>query len=87
MCPSDTQGKGYPDLSTLQLLRRVANQFPEARMYALVDADPHGIDILSVYTFGSRKNAFSEDHRGLPLGSRLQWIGVKATELSRWVTA
>jgi meiotic recombination protein SPO11 len=52
-------------------------------MYALVDADPHGIDILSVYTYGSSKNAFSEDYAGLPLGGRLQWIGVKATELSR----
>lgn len=79
------QGKGYPDLSTLQLLRRLADTFPETHIYALVDADPHGIDILSVYTFGSRANAFSEDHIGLPLGDRLEWIGVKAIEWSKYV--
>ncbi|BEI87802.1 uncharacterized protein CcaverHIS019_0105200 [Cutaneotrichosporon cavernicola] len=39
-------GKGFPDLSTLQLLRRLADQFPCARIGALVDADPHGIGIF-----------------------------------------
>lgn len=74
------QGKGYPDLSTQQLLRRMADTFPEARFYALVDADPHGIDIMSVYKHGSRANAHSSSHDGLGLGDRLQWLGVKASE-------
>lgn len=78
-----TQGKGYPDLSTLQLLRRLANQFPLARVYALVDADPHGIGILSVYGYGSKSNRHSEQYAGLALGDRIEFLGVKATEWAR----
>ncbi|TXT07159.1 hypothetical protein VHUM_03329 [Vanrija humicola] len=80
---SSTNGKGYPDLATLQFTRLVADSFPRVPIYALVDADPHGIDILSVYTHGSRANAHSADHAGLGLGPRLRWMGVKATDLWR----
>jgi meiotic recombination protein SPO11 len=51
-----------------------------ARFYALVDADPHGLDILSVYTNGSQATKFSYDHADLALGDRLEWMGVKASE-------
>ena len=54
-----------------------------ATFYALVDADPHGIDILSVYTRGSKSTAFSHDHGGLALGDRLKWLGVKASDWIR----
>lgn len=83
MHPTDTQGKGYPDLSTLQLLRRLADQFPRARMYGLVDADPHGIGILSVYAHGSKSNRHSTQYSGLALGDRLEFLGVKATEWAK----
>ena len=45
-----------------------------------MDADPHGIDILQVYTFGSKSTTHSYDHNGLALGKRLKWMGVKASE-------
>ncbi|KAL1405457.1 endodeoxyribonuclease [Vanrija albida] len=77
-------GKGYPDLATLQFLRLLADTFPRTPIYALVDADPHGIDILSVYTYGSRNNAHSAHHAGLGLGDRLRWMGLKATDLWRF---
>jgi meiotic recombination protein SPO11 len=54
-----------------------------AKLYALVDGDPHGLDILSVYTNGSRATQYSYDHADLALGDRLEWIGVKSSELSR----
>ncbi|KAK4684356.1 hypothetical protein P7C73_g5827, partial [Tremellales sp. Uapishka_1] len=90
-------GKGYPDLATLQLLSRLAYDFPtsafqtilpqapltcptRARFFALVDADPYGIDIMSTYYQGSRANQFSYDHAGLALGDRLTWLGVKGSE-------
>lgn len=53
-----------------------------ATFFALVDADPHGIDILSVYTTGSKATRFSAEHEGLALGERLNWLGVKATDWS-----
>ncbi|KAL7421510.1 endodeoxyribonuclease [Cryptotrichosporon argae] len=76
-------GKGYPDLATLQLTRAIADTFPNARIFGLVDADPHGLDILSVYTNGSRATKYSYDHDGLALGDRIEWLGVKVSELGR----
>ncbi|GMK54342.1 hypothetical protein CspeluHIS016_0109280 [Cutaneotrichosporon spelunceum] len=75
-------GKGFPDLSTLQLLRRMADQFPCARICALVDADPHGIGIMAVYAYSSKANRYSEDHSGLALCSRIEYLGFKPTEWS-----
>nr|ODN90288.1 hypothetical protein L204_05892 [Cryptococcus depauperatus CBS 7855] len=73
-------GKGFPDLATRQILYLIANSFPKASMYALVDADPHGLSIFSNYTYGSKANAYSKDHAGIALGERLQWLGLKASD-------
>jgi meiotic recombination protein SPO11 len=51
-----------------------------ASFHALVDADPHGIDIMQVYTLGSKATTHSHDHKGLALGRKLNWMGVKASE-------
>ncbi|WVF71723.1 hypothetical protein IAT40_006531 [Kwoniella sp. CBS 6097] len=75
-------GKGFPDLATRQMLRLIADTFPNARMYALVDADPHGLSILSTYTYGSKNTAHSHDHHGLALGDRLEWLGVKESDFA-----
>ncbi|ORX36919.1 Spo11/DNA topoisomerase VI subunit A [Kockovaella imperatae] len=74
-------GKGYPDLATLQLLALIADHYPATKFYGLFDADPHGLDILSIYTHGSQASRYSHDHSDLPLGDRLRWIGVKSSEL------
>lgn len=49
---------------------------------ALVDADPYGIDILSVYKYGSASMAHERDTLA---ASRVKWIGVMASELSESV--
>ena len=49
-------------------------------MFGLFDADPHGIDILSVYTKGSKATTYSNDHADLALGDKLEWIGVRASD-------
>ncbi|WVQ83477.1 hypothetical protein IAT38_005618 [Cryptococcus sp. DSM 104549] len=76
-------GKGFPDLATRQLLRLIADTFPTAKIYALVDADPHGLSILSTYMYGSLANSHSAEHAGLPLGDRLEWMGLKASDWAR----
>ncbi|WVQ77440.1 hypothetical protein IAR50_007126 [Cryptococcus sp. DSM 104548] len=73
-------GKGFPDLSTRQLVRLLADTFPDARFFGLFDADPHGVSILSNYVNGSRTNSHSTEHEGLGLGEKLEWIGLKASE-------
>ena len=45
---------------------------------ALVDGDPHGIEILSVYKFGSRNLRHESEKLA---ASRLQWLGIWSTEL------
>ncbi|XP_058442709.1 uncharacterized protein LOC131425120 [Malaya genurostris] len=44
--------KGYPDVGTRLLLNKIWNKY-HTPMYALVDADPYGIEIYCVYKFGS----------------------------------
>lgn len=47
---------------------------------ALVDADPYGIDILSVYKYGSATMAHEHRTSTTP---KLQWAGLKSSEISR----
>nr|XP_019010716.1 uncharacterized protein I206_04018 [Kwoniella pini CBS 10737]OCF49497.1 hypothetical protein I206_04018 [Kwoniella pini CBS 10737] len=76
-------GKGFPDLASKQMLRLISKTFPDARINALVDADPHGISILSTYAFGSANSRHSKDHARLALGDKIQWMGLKATDIKR----
>ncbi|WWC89571.1 uncharacterized protein L201_004495 [Kwoniella dendrophila CBS 6074] len=76
-------GKGFPDLATRQILHLLGNTFPNARVHALVDADPHGLSILSTYTFGSQNTKFSHEHAELPLGDRIEWLGLRATDFKK----
>ena len=42
-------------------------------IFALVDADPHGIEIMCVYRFGSRAMSFEAHHLTCPA---LRWLGI-----------
>jgi meiotic recombination protein SPO11 len=44
----------------------------------LIDGDPHGIEILSVYKYGSRSLQHENDTLAAP---RLEWLGLWLTEL------
>ncbi|KDN50717.1 hypothetical protein RSAG8_01215, partial [Rhizoctonia solani AG-8 WAC10335] len=72
-------GKGYPDLATRQLVSIFSNELPEhIPILCLVDADSHGMDILSVYKFGSKAMAHEE-----LAADRVEWIGVKRGDLEQ----
>ncbi|KAG8992790.1 endodeoxyribonuclease [Tulasnella sp. 427] len=77
-------GKGYPDVATRELVNTFSNELPDSiPILALVDADPHGIEILSVFKYGS----LAMNHQKNTLSSpRMQWIGVFASELRRYST-
>jgi len=69
-------GKGYPDVATRELLVRLAAM--GKRVFALVDLDPHGIEIMATVRFGSRAMA----HEGVRLRVKgLHWIGVRYEDL------
>ncbi|KAM6502169.1 DNA topoisomerase IV alpha subunit [Amanita muscaria] len=55
-------GKGYPDMATRHLVNYLANALPQSvPILALVDGDPHGLDILSVYKYGSQSLQHEND--------------------------
>ncbi|KPV74908.1 uncharacterized protein RHOBADRAFT_36872 [Rhodotorula graminis WP1] len=70
-------GKGYPDLATRELLKRLSDDLPFTPIFALVDSDPHGLSILSVYAHGSSLQSHDAHNLVVP---RLQWLGIKGTE-------
>jgi meiotic recombination protein SPO11 len=49
---------------------------------ALVDADPFGLDILSVYKYGSRAMQHENDKLA---ARRIKWLGLWASELEQFV--
>ncbi|KAH0619182.1 hypothetical protein JD844_018953 [Phrynosoma platyrhinos] len=46
-------GKGVPDVNTRLLVRKLWDTC-HVPIFALVDADPHGIEIMCIYKYGSR---------------------------------
>ncbi|KAI5890426.1 DNA topoisomerase IV, alpha subunit [Schizophyllum commune H4-8] len=74
-----SQGKGYPDLATRHLVKTLSDCLQDVPILALVDADAYGLDILSVYKYGSR----SLRHEvGKLAAARMEWMGVKGSELN-----
>ena len=66
--------KGYPDVATRALLNALSGRKPHScTMYALVDFDPDGLEILSTYKHGSA----ALNHENSDLAVRdLNWLGV-----------
>lgn len=94
------QGKGYPDLATRQLVRKLSDELPttyallrhrtvqsymlcflftRVPVVALVDGDAHGLDIVSVYKFGSVALRHEASKLTAP---RVECIGIWASELA-----
>ncbi|KAF9522650.1 Spo11/DNA topoisomerase VI subunit A [Crepidotus variabilis] len=76
-------GKGYPDVATRHLLKSLGDALPKTvPILGLVDGDPYGLDILSVYKYGSR----SMQHENGKLATRrIKWLGLWASEISNRV--
>ncbi|XP_055377341.1 uncharacterized protein LOC129609453 [Condylostylus longicornis] len=70
-------GKGYPDINTRLLLRKILNKY-NIPVYALMDADPYGIEIMLTYSYGSKELSFMSHCLACP---EIQWIGVLPSEI------
>ncbi|TFK44213.1 Spo11/DNA topoisomerase VI subunit A [Crucibulum laeve] len=83
-------GKGYPDIATRHLVKSLAEALPQRQVAAIlnistaipimafVDADPYGLDILSIYKYGSR----AMQHESSKLtAKRVKWLGLWASEV------
>lgn len=75
--------KGYPDLATRSFLSMLCDKYPALPVYALVDADPHGIGIYLNYKYGSQNEAMKLSATISPFLPRFQLLGILPSELSR----
>lgn len=93
-----TQGKGYPDLATRQMVKMLSDKLPATYVVSpfsssvtissrvpfvtLVDGDAYGLDIASVYKFGSVTLRHESHRLAVP---RIECIGVWASEIASQV--
>ncbi|GFO04714.1 meiotic recombination protein spo11 [Plakobranchus ocellatus] len=72
-------GKGFPDIGTRLLLRQLWTRY-HIPVFVLVDADPHGIEIMAVYKYGSMSQAYENQHLAIPA---MHWLGILPEDISR----
>lgn len=73
-------GKGQPDVATRLFLRKVRDEL-KIPVLALVDSDPYGLKILSVYSSGSKQMSYDSSHLTT---SDIKWLGVRPSDLDKY---
>jgi len=71
--------KGQPDVATRLFLKKVSSAL-SLPVLGLVDADPYGLKILSVYMSGSKNMSY--DSASLTTAD-IKWLGVRPSDLDR----
>ena len=73
-------GKGQPDVATRLFLKRVSETL-NIPVLGLVDSDPSGLKIISVYMQGSKNMSY--DSRSLTTRD-IKWLGVRPTDFEKY---
>ena len=72
--------KGQPDVATRLFLSKVKRDL-NIPVLALVDSDPYGLKIISVYMQGSKNMAFDSANLTTP---DIKWLGVRPSDLDKF---
>lgn len=72
--------KGQPDVATRMFLARVTNQL-QIPVLGLVDSDPYGLKILSVYMSGSKNMSYDSASLTTP---DIHWLGLRPSDLNKY---
>ncbi|NXH19383.1 SPO11 protein, partial [Bucco capensis] len=72
-------GRGIPDLNTRLFVRRLWDSF-KIPIFTLMDADPHGVEIMCIYKYGSVSMSFEAHHLTVP---SVKWLGLLPSDLER----
>nr|XP_020653142.1 meiotic recombination protein SPO11 isoform X1 [Pogona vitticeps] len=72
-------GKGVPDVNTRLLVRKLWDTCC-VPIFALMDADPHGIEIMCIYKYGSMSMSFEAHHLTVPA---IRWLGLLPSDFNR----
>ncbi|KAK9953956.1 hypothetical protein ABG768_016068 [Culter alburnus] len=73
-------GKGMPDVNSRLMVRKLWDAL-HIPVFALVDADPHGIEIMCVYKYGSLSMAFEAHSLTVP---SVLWLGLLPSDIQRY---
>lgn len=73
-------GKGQPDVATRMFLRRLKATL-KIPVLAFVDADPHGLKILSVYSQGSKNMSYDSFSLTCP---DIKWLGLLPSDFDKY---
>ncbi|XP_015680906.2 meiotic recombination protein SPO11 [Protobothrops mucrosquamatus] len=72
-------GKGVPDINTRLLVRKLWDTC-HIPIFALMDADPHGVEIMSIYKYGSVSMSFEAHRLTVPA---VRWLGLLPSDVYR----
>ena len=72
--------KGQPDVATRLFLRKLKTEL-RLPVLGLVDADPYGLKILSVYMSGSKNMSYDSANLTTP---DIKWLGIRPSDLDRY---
>jgi len=71
--------KGIPDIGTRTFTKRLHDEF-QLPVYALVDWNPYGVEILLIYTTGSKNMQHDAVNLAIP---DIKWLGIHHTDLHK----
>mmetsp|Transcript_1470 Transcript_1470/g.2168 ORF Transcript_1470/g.2168 Transcript_1470/m.2168 type:complete len:413 (-) Transcript_1470:144-1382(-) len=72
--------KGQPDVATRMFLNRIYSEL-KIPVLGLVDSDPYGLKILSVYLSGSKNMSYDSASLTTP---NIQWLGLRPSDLNKY---
>ncbi|XP_030589980.1 meiotic recombination protein SPO11 isoform X1 [Archocentrus centrarchus] len=72
-------GKGVPDVNSRLMVKKLWDEL-HIPIFALVDADPHGIEIMCIYKYGSVAMSFEAHSLTVP---SVMWLGLLPSDLQR----
>lgn len=72
--------KGQPDVATRLFLKKLQTTL-KLPVLGLVDADPYGLKILSVYMSGSKNMSYDSANLTTP---DIKWLGIRPSDLDRY---
>ncbi|KAG9332550.1 hypothetical protein JZ751_014648, partial [Albula glossodonta] len=70
-------GKGVPDVNGRLMVRKLWDTL-RIPIFALVDADPHGIEIMCIYKYGSVSMSFEAHNLTVP---SVMWLGLLPSDI------
>ncbi|KAL6271405.1 hypothetical protein ACE6H2_028316 [Prunus campanulata] len=73
-------GQGYGDRSTKVFLKKLHREL-RIPVLAIVDCNPHGLQILFDYKYGSAKSAFDSVNLAV---KDIKWLGVRPSDLKKY---